>query len=100
MDSNIIQVILGGLANVAVVLLIAPFFQGVLRKVTARIQSRQGPPIRQPYLDILKLLGKEDIESGTSPRLQRFAACLSLASILAVAALVPMPSPSPLGAKA
>jgi formate hydrogenlyase subunit 4 len=90
MDSNIIQLILGGLANVIVVLLVAPFFQGVLRKVTARIQSRQGPPIRQPYYDTFKLLGKEDIESGEAPVMQRFAAYLSLASILTVACLVPM----------
>ena len=67
MDSNIIQLILGGLANVFIVLLVAPFFQGVLRKVAARVQSRQGPPIWQPYYDTFKLLGKEDIESGEAP---------------------------------
>ncbi len=48
--------ILTGVANVALVLLLAPLCQGVLRKVTARIQSRQGPPIRQPYYDLLKLV--------------------------------------------
>jgi formate hydrogenlyase subunit 4 len=96
MDSNIIQVILGGLANVVVVLLIAPFFQGVLRKVTARIQSRQGPPIWQPYYDTFKLLGKEDIESGEAPVMQRFATYLSLASILAIACLVPMGFKAPM----
>jgi formate hydrogenlyase subunit 4 len=96
MDSNIIQVILGGLANVVVVLLIAPFFQGVLRKITARIQSRQGPPIWQPYYDTFKLLGKEDIESGEAPVMQRFATYLSLASILAIACLVPMGFKAPM----
>jgi len=96
MDSNIIQLILGGLANVVVVLLVAPFFQGVLRKITARIQSRQGPPIRQPYYDTFKLLGKEDIESGEAPVMQRFATYLSLASILAIACLVPMGFKAPM----
>lgn len=96
MDSNIIQLILGGLANVIVVLLVAPFFQGVLRKVTARIQSRQGPPIWQPYYDTFKLLGKEDIESGEAPVMQRFATYLSLASILTVACLVPMGFATPM----
>lgn len=96
MDSNIIQQILGGLANVIVVLLVAPFFQGVLRKITARIQSRQGPPIWQPYYDTFKLLGKEDIESGEAPVMQRFAAYLSLASILTVACLVPMGFATPM----
>jgi len=88
--------ILGGLVNVAMVLLVAPFCEGVLRKVTARIQSRQGPPLRQPYFDLLKLLGKEDIESGEAPRMQRFAVYLSLATVLTVACLVPMGFAAPL----
>jgi formate hydrogenlyase subunit 4 len=96
MDANIIQMILGGVANVVVVLLVAPFFQGVLRKITARIQSRQGPPIWQPYYDTFKLLGKEDIESGVSPKMQRFATYLSLAAILTVGCLVPMGFRSPM----
>lgn len=96
MDSNIIQLILGGIANVFIVLLVAPFFQGVLRKITARVQSRQGPPIWQPYYDTFKLLGKEDIESGEAPVMQRFATYLSLASILTVACLVPMGFATPM----
>src|ERR1035437_9345660 len=82
--------ILGAPGNVALVLLVAPFFQGVLRKITARIQSRQGPPLWQPYFDLLKLLGKEDIESGQPPVMQRFAAYLSLATVLTLACFVPM----------
>jgi formate hydrogenlyase subunit 4 len=96
MDNTMMQTILGGVANVGVVLLVAPFFQGVLRKVTAFIQSRQGPPIWQAYYDILKLLGKEDIESGDSPRMQRFSVYLSLATVLSLACLVPMGFPAPL----
>jgi formate hydrogenlyase subunit 4 len=86
------------LLNVASVLLLAPLFQGVLRKVTARIQSRQGPPIRQPFFDLLKLLGKEDIESGESAAMQRFAACLAFASALVLALFVPMGLSAPVGA--
>jgi formate hydrogenlyase subunit 4 len=78
------------------VLLVAPLFQGVLRKVTAIIQSRKGPPILQSYYDLLKLLGKEDLESGASPFMQRFAVYLSLATVLAVACLVPMGFSAPL----
>jgi formate hydrogenlyase subunit 4 len=99
-DHNVITMILGGLVNVGIVLAVAPFFQGVLRKVTARIQSRQGPPIRQPYLDLLKLLGKEDVESGVAPGLQRFAAYLPMAVLLVVACLVPMGFSAPLSGAA
>jgi formate hydrogenlyase subunit 4 len=88
--------ILGGLLNVAAVLLVAPFCEGVLRKVTAIIQSRKGPPIGQPYFDLLKLLGKEDIESGESPLMQRFAVYLSLATVLTLACLIPMGFAAPM----
>jgi formate hydrogenlyase subunit 4 len=90
MQRSMMWMILSGLLNVAVVLLVAPFCQVVLRKVTARVQSRQGPPLRQPYFDLLKLLGKEDIESGETPRMQRFAVYLSLSTMLTLACLVPM----------
>lgn len=87
---HLLWAILGGALNVALVLLLAPLLQGVVRKLTARIQSRQGPPLLQPYFDLLKLLGKEDLESGETPAMQRFAAWLSLATVLAVACLLPM----------
>ncbi len=96
MKLPLIWAIVGVMLNVGLVLLVAPLFQGILRKVTARIQSRQGPPIRQPYFDLLKLLGKEDIESGETPSMQRFAAYLSLAAVLTVACLVPMGFGAPL----
>jgi formate hydrogenlyase subunit 4 len=93
---NLLQAISGALFNVALVLLLAPLCQGVLRKITAIIQSRKGPPVAQPYFDLLKLLGKEDIESGQMPRMQRFAAYLSLATVLTLACLVPMGFSAPL----
>jgi formate hydrogenlyase subunit 4 len=82
--------------NAAIALLAAPLCQGVMRRITARIQSRQGPPLLQPYMDLLKLLGKEDIESGESPVMQRLAAHLALSSVLVVACLVPMGFASPM----
>jgi len=94
--SHMAETILLAFANIALVLALSPLFEGILRKVTARIQSRQGPPIWQSYYDLLKLLGKEDIESGEVPVMQRFAAYLSLATILSVALLVPMGSRVPL----
>ncbi|MGE5206970.1 MAG: respiratory chain complex I subunit 1 family protein [Chlamydiota bacterium] len=87
---HVLWPILGGALNVALVLALAPLLQGVVRKLTACIHSRQGPPLLQPYFDLLKLLGKEDIESGETPGMQRFAAWLSLATVLAVACFLPM----------
>jgi formate hydrogenlyase subunit 4 len=94
--SETLQAVLGAVANVLLALLVAPLLQGVHRRLTARLQSRRGPPLLQPYFDLLKLLGKEDLEAGEVPAVQRFAAYLSLASVLATACLVPLGFPAPL----
>jgi formate hydrogenlyase subunit 4 len=86
----------GAILNAILVVLLAPFLEGIVRKLTARVQSRQGPPLWQPYYDLLKLLGKEDLESGESPAMQRFAVSLSLAATLAVAGLLPLGTLPPL----
>jgi formate hydrogenlyase subunit 4 len=94
-----VTAIIFGVINVVLALGLAPLFEGILRKITARIQSRQGPPLLQPYFDLLKLLGKEDIESGQSPMMQRFAAFLSLATLLTVSVQIPIGGQAPLGAQ-
>jgi formate hydrogenlyase subunit 4 len=99
-DTPLIWQLLGALANARTVFLLAPLFEGILRKVTARIQSRQGPPLWQPYFDLLKLLGKEDLESGESPVMQRCAAYLAFAVPLALAGLLPLGYPAPLNPSA
>ena len=100
METSLAVRFLSGGMNIVLVLALAPLFEGILRKVTAKVQSRQGPPIWQPYYDLLKLLGKEDIESGESPAMQRFASWLSLAAILTLAVLVPMGTTPPLSGAA
>lgn len=77
------------IVNGAVALLLAPVFDGAARKVKAIIHSRKGPPIVQTYIDILKLLGKEDLRC-TASAVFRFAPAVALASFLVVAALLPM----------
>ncbi len=75
--------------NVLVFLAAAPFFEGVVRRITARVQSRQGPPLVQPYYDILKLLGKEDLNAGKTP-VFRLAPLIAMASIIGVIAFIPL----------
>jgi formate hydrogenlyase subunit 4 len=93
---NLPFIIAGAFANVLLVLLLAPFFEGILRKLTARLQSRQGPPLRQPFFDLLKLLGKEDLEAGEMPFVQRAVTYLGLAAVLTAACLLPLGFGSPL----
>lgn len=82
--------------NVVLALFLSPLLEGILRKLKAFIHSRQGPPLIQPYLDLLKLLGKEDLRTARDP-FYRAAPALSLASVLLLATLVPMGTEPPLG---
>jgi formate hydrogenlyase subunit 4 len=100
MSRGLISTIGTGALNVLLVLAVAPLCQGLLRKITARIQSRVGPPLLQPYFDLLKLLGKEDIESGEAPVMQRFAVYLSFAVVLVLCCLVPLGFAAPMNSAA
>jgi len=59
------------------------------RKVTARVQYRVGPPFLQPFVDIVKLLGKETvIPAGASKVTFLIAPVIGISSVIAVATLL------------
>ncbi len=59
------------------------------RKVTARVQYRVGPPLLQPLIDIVKLLGKETlIPRGASKTTFLMAPVVGLASVILVSTLL------------
>jgi formate hydrogenlyase subunit 4 len=89
--------VLGGvLLNLVLALLLAPLFEGMMRKLKAVIHSRKGPPIIQPYIDVLKLFGKEDLQPGGGT-LFRMAPVVALGAMLVAVLLTPMGGKAPLG---
>jgi len=59
------------------------------RKVTAKVQYRVGPPLLQPLIDIVKLLGKETlIPAGASKITFLMAPVIGLASVILVSTLL------------
>jgi len=96
MTASVVRVVGLCILNAALALLLAPLFEGVMRKVRAAIHSRKGPPLTQPYLDLFKLLGKEDLRTSND-LLYRAAPALTLGSALLLAMLVPMGAAPPLG---
>ncbi len=58
---SLIMRFIAGAALMLLVAVLAFLFEGVDRIVSARIQRRLGPPVLQPFLDLIKLLGKENI---------------------------------------
>ncbi len=66
------------------------FLLGVDRKLAAHMQARIGPPLRQPFLDVAKLLQKENIVPANAiPWLFHAAPVLALASSLVVLLYLP-----------
>lgn len=66
-------------------------FQWVDRKLLARLQNRLGPRWFQPFADVLKLLGKEEIQpAGTNALLFAALPIIALAGALAASLAVPL----------
>jgi formate hydrogenlyase subunit 4 len=71
------------------VLLLAPLLTGFVRKVKARLLRRVGPPLLQPYLDLVRLLRKEAVLAENASWLFRVIPYLIFATTWVAAALVP-----------
>lgn len=82
--------------NLLLVILLAPLYEGIIRKLKALVHSRKGPPLQQPYLDLLKLLGKEDLNVRGNP-LFALGPVLTLGSVFVAALLTPMGARAPFG---
>ena len=60
------------------VLLLAPLLTGFVRKVKARLLRRRGPPVLQPYRDLLRLMRKEVVLADNASWLFRVDALSDL----------------------
>jgi len=75
--------------QMVLVLALAPLLTGFVRKVKARLVRRQGPPVIQPYRDLLRLLRKEVVLANNASWLFRATPYLVFAVTWVAAALVP-----------
>lgn len=71
------------------VLAAAPLAVGITRKVKARLLRRIGPPVWQPYRDLLRLARKEVIVADSTSPLFRVYPYVVFAATWVAAALVP-----------
>jgi NADH-quinone oxidoreductase subunit H len=82
----VIYLVVFGFLLTAVLGLVASWID---RKVTARVQYRVGPPFFQPFIDIVKLMGKETlIPKGSSKSMFLVAPVLGFASAVMVSAML------------
>ena len=71
------------------VLLLAPLFTGFVRKIKARLLRRRGPPLIQPYFDLVRLMRKDVVLADSASWLFRIIPYLVFAATWVAASLVP-----------
>jgi formate hydrogenlyase subunit 4 len=76
-------------AQMILVLLLAPLLLGYTRKVKARLLRRRGPPLLQPYRDLLRLIRKEVVLAQNASWLFRSGPYMILSATWVAASLVP-----------
>jgi formate hydrogenlyase subunit 4 len=77
------------IAQMMLVLALAPLLTGGVRKVRARLLRRKGASVIQPYRDLVRLMRKEALLADSASWLFRAAPYLVFAFIWVAAALVP-----------
>ncbi|MBK8176223.1 MAG: NADH-quinone oxidoreductase subunit H [Rhodospirillales bacterium] len=77
------------LAQMTLVVAIAPLLLGWVRTIKARVLRRRGPSPLQPYRDLLRLIRKEAVLAENASWLFRVVPYVTFAAIWVAAALVP-----------
>jgi formate hydrogenlyase subunit 4/hydrogenase-4 membrane subunit HyfE len=75
--------------QVVSILALAPLVTGIIARVEARVQQRQGPRILQPYYDIAKLLSKQTVLPEPAGPIFRIAPYVAFAGYATIPLLIP-----------
>ena len=76
-------------AQMLLVLLLAPLLTGFVRKAKARLLRRRGPPLIQPYRDLIRLMRKDVVLAESASWLFRVVPYLIFGGTWVAASLVP-----------
>ena len=89
-DQPIAQAIALILAQAVVLLCVSPAIVGLINKVKARLQCRQGAGILQPYADLKKLFRKQPVLSTTTTWIFTATPYIVFASTVTAGLLIPV----------
>lgn len=92
MELNLLE----GLASLFTILLISPFFFGLVNKFKAILTGKAGAPVLQPYYELAKNIKKETINSAGSSYVSRIAPVINFTSLILAAVLLPVGNWQPL----
>jgi len=83
------------LLHLAILFVFPPLLLGSIGKTKAFFAGRIGPPLLQPYYDILKLMQKASVYSVTTNWIFRAAPMVSLAAVVSAGILMPVAGVKP-----
>lgn len=76
------------IVQIIFIILISPFFTGVIKILKAKIQHKKGPSVLQPYYNLIKLLKKDLVVSSTASWIYNIAPYIYfLTSLMAMVCL-------------
>lgn len=85
------KVVIGSIVMAVFSILFGLIYRGIDRKIAAHMQMRIGPPIRQPFLDVIKLMDKETIVPENAVKwLYNSMPILCLASSIIILLYIPV----------
>jgi hydrogenase-4 component C len=79
-----------GLLQAVLLLVLAPLYSGFARVMRAKMHSRHGPPLKQNYRDIAKLMTRQEVISEQAGWIFRATPYVSLACMFLVALIIPI----------
>lgn len=82
--------IAAGLLQALFIIVLAPLVSGLIKKIKAGLQTRQGPGVFQLYFDLYKYMQKETVVSEHTSWIFRVTPVIYLSSLVAAASLIPV----------
>ncbi|KAA0008058.1 MAG: NADH-quinone oxidoreductase subunit H [Thermoplasmata archaeon] len=94
---QLFKAVFGAIVIGVFAIIIALLYKGIDRKIAARMQSRVGPPVRQPFRDVIKLFLKENVVPRHATKwLFNLSPVIALASSMTILLYLPMGSFGPI----
>ena len=88
---TVVTLVIGTIGLAAFGIVFGLMYKGVDRKLSARMQGRVGPPLRQPFLDIRKLFTKENIvPENAIPWVFNLAPLIGLVGTITILLYIPL----------
>ncbi|MHB1665608.1 MAG: NADH-quinone oxidoreductase subunit H, partial [bacterium] len=91
-----LKIVLIGIAQILILIVIAPFINSYINKIKSILRGQRGRPLLQGYKDIFKLIRKEVVLSEDASYISKIAPYIVFVSILVSACFLPVFSPQAL----